>query len=62
MPGGSLMLLFVILGPPGLTADQIGIVVALALAINPITDMFETMNNIIRAWHAQTLLLALRAW
>jgi Na+/H+-dicarboxylate symporter len=40
------MLLFVILGPLGLTPDQIGIVVALALAINPITDMFETMNNI----------------
>ncbi len=46
VPGGSLMLLFVILGPLGLTADQIGIVVALALAINPITDMFETMNNV----------------
>lgn len=46
VPGGSLMLLFVILGPLGLTADQIGIVVALALAINPITDMFKTMNNI----------------
>jgi Na+/H+-dicarboxylate symporter len=46
VPGGSLMLLFVILGPLGLTADQIGIIVALALAINPITDMFETMNNV----------------
>jgi Na+/H+-dicarboxylate symporters len=46
VPGGSLMLLFIILGPLGLTTNQIAIIVALALAINPITDMFETMNNV----------------
>lgn len=46
VPSGSLMILFVILGPLGLTAEQIAIIVFLALAINPITDMFETMNNV----------------
>jgi proton glutamate symport protein len=46
VPGGSTMLLFIILGAMGLDASQIAIVVALALGINPILDMFETMNNI----------------
>ncbi|MEN6335810.1 MAG: dicarboxylate/amino acid:cation symporter [Phycisphaerales bacterium] len=46
VPGGSLMLLFIILENLGLTADQVAQVVALALGINPILDMFETMNNV----------------
>ncbi len=46
VPGGSLMLLFIILEGMGLTAEQTAVIVALALGINPILDMFETMNNI----------------
>ena len=46
VPGGSLMLLFIILEGMGLTADQVAVIVALALGINPILDMFETMNNV----------------
>jgi len=46
VPGGSLMLLFIILENLGLTPDQTAQVVALALGINPILDMFETMNNV----------------
>jgi len=46
VPGGSLMLMLIILETLGLSGQQIIIVVALALGINPILDMFETMNNI----------------
>jgi len=46
VPGGSLMLLFIILEAMGLTGQQVAVIVALALGINPILDMFETMNNI----------------
>jgi len=46
VPGGSLMLLFIILETMGLTANQVSVIVALALGINPILDMFETMNNV----------------
>lgn len=46
VPGGSLMLLFIILQNMGLAAEHIGIIVGLALGINPILDMFETMNNV----------------
>lgn len=46
VPGGSLMLLFIILQNMGLQADQIAIIVGLAVGINPILDMFETMNNV----------------
>ncbi len=46
VPGGSLMLLFIILGTMGLNQAQVAVIVALALGINPILDMFETMNNI----------------
>lgn len=46
VPGGSLMLLFIILEGVGLSPDQVAIVVALALGINPILDMFETANNV----------------
>jgi len=46
VPAGSLMLLFIILGTMGLDQQQVAIIVAIALGINPILDMFETMNNI----------------
>ena len=46
VPGGSVMLLFMILQGIGLTTDQIAVVVGLALGINPILDMFETANNV----------------
>jgi Na+/H+-dicarboxylate symporter len=46
VPGGSLMLLFIILEGLGLSGAQVAVVVALALGINPILDMFETMNNV----------------
>ena len=46
VPGGSLMLLFIILGAIGLTPSQTAVIVALALGINPILDMFETMCNV----------------
>ncbi|MGM0601102.1 MAG: dicarboxylate/amino acid:cation symporter [Candidatus Rifleibacteriota bacterium] len=46
VPGGSLMLLFIILNSMGLDEMQISQVVAFALGINPILDMFETMNNV----------------
>jgi len=46
VPGGSLMLLFLILGIAGFNPTQTTIVIALALGVNPILDMFETMNNV----------------
>jgi len=46
VPGGSLMLLFIILQNMNLGPEQIAIIVGLALGINPILDMFETMNNV----------------
>ncbi|MBU3055976.1 dicarboxylate/amino acid:cation symporter [Pseudomonas indica] len=46
VPGGSLMLLFIILQAMGLAPEQIAVIVALALGINPILDMFETCNNV----------------
>lgn len=46
VPGGSLMLLFIILQNMGLDGAQVGIIVGLALGINPVLDMFETMNNV----------------
>ncbi len=46
VPGGSLMLLFIILQTMGLGADQTAVIVAIALGINPILDMFETANNV----------------
>jgi len=46
VPGGSLMLLFIILETMGLPPDKVGIIVAIALGINPILDMFETANNV----------------
>lgn len=46
VPGGSLMLLFVILGTLGLTPSQTAVIVALAVGINPVLDMFETLCNV----------------
>lgn len=46
IPGGSLMLLFIILNSMNLNQMQISQIVAFALGINPILDMFETMNNV----------------
>ena len=40
------MLLFIILQTMGLSGDQVAVIVALALGINPILDMFETMCNV----------------
>jgi Na+/H+-dicarboxylate symporter len=46
VPGGSVFLLFMVLENMGLPADQVTLVVALALGINPILDMFETCCNV----------------
>ncbi len=46
VPGGSLMLLFIILEAIGLDSGQVAVIVALATGINPILDMFETANNV----------------
>ncbi len=46
VPGGSVFLLFMVLENMGLTSEQVEIVVALALGINPILDMFETCCNV----------------
>ena len=40
------MLLFVILETMGPSGQQVAVIVALSLGINPILDMFETTNNI----------------
>ena len=46
IPGGSVFLLFMVLENMGLPADQVAMVVALCLGINPILDMFETCCNV----------------
>ena len=46
VPGGSIFLLFMVLENLHLTPEQTGIIVALALGINPILDMFETACNV----------------
>jgi Na+/H+-dicarboxylate symporter len=46
VPGGSLMLMFIVLQAMGLSASQTSVIVALAMGINPILDMFETANNV----------------
>jgi len=40
------LLLRIILQNMGLSGEQVGVIVALALGINPILDMFNTMNNV----------------
>ncbi len=46
IPGGSVFLLFMVLENMGLPGDEVMLVVALALGINPILDMFETCCNV----------------
>jgi Na+/H+-dicarboxylate symporter len=46
IPGGSVFLLFMVLQAMQLPADQVTFIVALALGINPILDMFETACNV----------------
>ena len=46
IPGGSVFLLFMVLENMGLTQDQVATIVALALGINPVLDMFETCCNV----------------
>ncbi len=46
IPGGSVFLLFMVLESMGLQNDQVSLIVALALGINPILDMFETCCNV----------------
>lgn len=46
IPGGSVFLLFMILENMGLGEEQVTLIVALALGINPILDMFETSCNV----------------
>lgn len=40
------MLLFIVLGGLGLSDQNTAVVISLALGVNPILDMFETMNNV----------------
>ena len=46
VPGGSVFLLFMVLENMGLAPEQVSLVVALALGINPVLDMFETCCNV----------------
>ncbi|MBQ7251090.1 MAG: dicarboxylate/amino acid:cation symporter [Kiritimatiellae bacterium] len=46
IPGGSVFLLFMVLENLGLEAGQVATIVALALGINPVLDMFETCCNV----------------
>jgi Na+/H+-dicarboxylate symporter len=46
VPGGSVFLLFMALENMGLSPEQVSLVVALALGINPVLDMFETSCNV----------------
>ena len=46
VPGGSIFLLFLVLDAINLTAPQTATIVALALGINPLLDMFETACNV----------------
>ena len=46
VPGCSMFLLFMVLENMGLPDDQVTMIVALALGINPILDMFETCCNV----------------
>ena len=46
VPGGSLMLLFIVLQTMRLDPGQSAVIIALAMGINPLLDMFETANNV----------------
>ena len=46
IPGGGIFLLFLVLTNLGLPDAQVAMVVALAIGINPLLDMFETACNV----------------
>ena len=46
VPGGSIFLLFMVLAGLNLTPAQTSTIIALALGINPLLDMFETACNV----------------
>ena len=46
IPGGSVFLLFMVLSNLGLNDMQTATIVALAIGINPLLDMFETACNV----------------
>ena len=46
IPGGSVFLLFMVLSNMGLNDAQVATIVALAIGINPLLDMFETACNV----------------
>ena len=46
IPGGSVFLLFMVLSNLGLDDAQTATIVALAIGINPLLDMFETACNV----------------
>ena len=46
IPGGSMMLLIFILNSMGVNSMGEAIVMSVALGLNPLLDMFETMNNV----------------
>lgn len=46
VPGGSIFLLFLVLDALNLTPAQTSTIIALALGINPLLDMFETACNV----------------
>ena len=46
VPGGSIFLLFLVLERFNLSAEQVSTIIALALGINPLLDMFETACNV----------------
>ena len=46
IPGGSVFLLFMVLANMGLDDVQTAMIVALAIGINPLLDMFETACNV----------------
>ncbi len=46
IPGGSVFLLFMVLANLGLNDFEVSMIVALAIGINPLLDMFETACNV----------------
>lgn len=46
VPGGSILLLFLVLDSLKLSPEQASTVIALAMGINPLLDMFETACNV----------------
>lgn len=46
IPGGSIFLLFMVLESLHLAPSQISVIIALAMGINPLLDMFETACNV----------------